>query len=67
MCCEEMKAALDDDDSGFSVISDESGKRLIHMALGNSSYINFSICLWCEKEILQQQLDEYMRERNIGA
>jgi len=67
MCCEEMKAALDDKDSGFSVVSNESGKRLIHMNLGSSSYLDFSVCLWCEKEILQQQLEAYVQERSIGA
>ncbi|MBB5344254.1 hypothetical protein HDF10_002233 [Edaphobacter lichenicola] len=61
MCCEEMRTALKDPDSGFTVASTGDGLG-VRIDLGKSSSITTTTCLWCEKEISQDELKTYLQE-----
>jgi hypothetical protein len=60
ICCRELEDALQERDSGFTIV--ESGDRLlIHVDLGGGSYINTPTCVFCEKEPQQAALKLYLR------
>jgi hypothetical protein len=61
MCCDELRSALDDKDSGFSVVS-KNGELRVRMNLGTGSYIDSQRCVFCENEISVSALETRVKQ-----
>jgi hypothetical protein len=61
MCCDELQSALDENDSGFSVVSN-AGVFRVRMDLGAGSYIDTETCVFCESEIPQNSIETYLKK-----
>jgi hypothetical protein len=61
MCCNELQSALDDKDSGFSVVSN-AGVFHVRMDLGAESYIDTETCVFCESKIPLNSIETYLKK-----